>query len=63
MKVKEKLRNYFFHFLLLGPFLGVLGDGLEKIKEKRKDRPIRMQSSKEEQGEIRKRSSVINAKK
>ena len=34
-----------------------------KAKEKRKDIPIRMQSSKEQQREIRKPSSVINAKK
>ena len=35
-----------------------------KAKEKRKDIPISMQSSKEEQGEIKKKpSSVINAKK
>ena len=33
-----------------------------KAKEKRKDIPIRMQNSKEQQGEIRKPSSVINAK-
>ena len=25
------------HFLLLGPFLGVLGNGLEKTKEKKID--------------------------
>ena len=36
---------------------------VQKVKEKRKDIPIWMQSSKEEQGEIRKLSSVINAKK
>ena len=35
----------------------------QKAKEKRKDIPIWMQSSKEEQGEIRKPSSVIIAKK
>ena len=34
-----------------------------KIKGKRKDIPISMQSSKEYQGEIRKPSSVISAKK
>ena len=34
-----------------------------KAKEKRKDIPIWMQSSKEQQGEIRKPSSMINAKK
>ena len=34
-----------------------------KAKEKRKDTPICMQSSKEQQGKIRKPSSVINAKK
>ena len=34
-----------------------------KAKEKRKDIPIRMQSFKEQQGEIRKPSSVINAEK
>ena len=34
-----------------------------KEKEKRKDIPIWMQSSKEEQGEKRKPSTVINAKK
>ena len=34
-----------------------------KAKEKRKDTPISMQSSKEQQGEIRKPSSVINEKK
>ena len=34
-----------------------------KAKEKRKDIPIRMQSSKEQQGEIRKLSSVNNANK
>ena len=34
-----------------------------KAKEKRKDIPIQMQSSKEQQGEITKPSSVINAKK
>ena len=34
-----------------------------KAKEKRKDIPIGMQSSKEQQGEIRKSSSVISAKK
>ena len=34
-----------------------------KAKEKRKDISIGMQSSKEYQGEIRKPSSVINAKK
>ena len=33
-----------------------------KAKEKRKDIPIWMQSSKEEQGEIRNPSLVINAK-
>ena len=33
-----------------------------KAKEKRKDKPILMQSSKEQQGEV-KPSSVINAKK
>ena len=35
----------------------------QKAKEKRKDVPIGMQSSKEQQGEIRKASSVISAKK
>ena len=35
----------------------------QKAKEKRKDIPICMQSSKEQQGEIRKPSSVIIAKK
>ena len=34
-----------------------------KANEKRKDIPISMQSSKEYQGDIRKLSSVINAKK
>ena len=34
-----------------------------KTKEERKDIPIWMQSSKEQQGEIRKPSSVISAKK
>ena len=34
-----------------------------KAKEKRKDKHISMQSSEEQQGEIRKPSSVINAKK
>ena len=34
-----------------------------KAKEKKKDIPIWMQSSKEYEGEIRKPSSVINAKK
>ena len=34
-----------------------------KAKEKKKDMPIWMQSSKEQQGEIRKPSSVNNAKK
>ena len=34
-----------------------------KSEEKRKDIPIGMQSSKEQQGKIRKPSSVINAKK
>ena len=34
-----------------------------KAKEKRKAIPIWMQSSKEQQGEIRKPSSVLNAKK
>ena len=34
-----------------------------EAKEKRKDKPIWMQSFKEEQGEIRKPSSVIIAKK
>ena len=34
-----------------------------QVKEKKKDIPISMQSSKEWQGEIRKPSSVINAKK
>ena len=34
-----------------------------KAKEKRKEIPISMQSCKEEQGEIRKTSSVINEKK
>ena len=34
-----------------------------KAKEKRKDIAIWMQSSKEQQGEIRKTSSAINAKK
>ena len=34
-----------------------------KVKEKRKEIAIWMQSSKEKQGEIRKPSSVINAKK
>ena len=34
-----------------------------KGNEKRKDIPIWMQSSKEKQGEIRKPSSAINAKK
>ena len=33
-----------------------------KAKEKRKPMPIRMQSSKEYQGEIRKPSSAINAR-
>jgi len=37
--------------------------GTQKAKEKRKDKPILMQSSKELQGEIWKPSSVINAKK
>ena len=36
---------------------------VKKAKEKRADIPIRMQSSKEEQGEIRKPSSVISANK
>ena len=36
---------------------------LQKAKEKRKDIPILMQSSKEEQGEIGKPSSAINEKK
>ena len=35
----------------------------KKAKEKRKDITIWMQSSKEQQGEIRKPSSVISAKK
>ena len=35
----------------------------EKAKEKRKDIPILMQSSKEQHGEIRKASSATNAKK
>ena len=35
----------------------------QKAKEKRKDIPIWMESSKEQQGEIRKHSPVINAKK
>ena len=35
----------------------------QKAKEKRKDIPIWMQSSKEEQGEIRKPSSMVKAKK
>ena len=35
----------------------------QKAKEKRNDIPIWMQSSKEEQREIRKLSSVINVKK
>ena len=35
----------------------------QNAKEKRKDKPIWMHSSKEEQGEIRKPSSAINAKK
>ena len=35
----------------------------QKAKEKRKDMPIWMQSFKELQGEIRKPSSVISAKK
>ena len=35
----------------------------EEEKEKRKEISIRMQSSKEEQGEIRSLSTVINAKK
>ena len=35
----------------------------QKAKEKQKDMPICMQSSKEQQGEKRKPSSVINAKK
>ena len=34
-----------------------------KAQEKRKDIPIWMQSSKEQKGEIRKPSLVINAKK
>ena len=34
-----------------------------KSKEKKKDTTIKMQSLKEEQGEIRKPSSVISAKK
>ena len=34
-----------------------------KAKEKRKDIPISVQSSREYQGEIRKTSSVISAKK
>ena len=37
--------------------------GKHKAKEKRKDIPIWIQSSEEYQGEIRKSSSVINAKK
>ena len=36
---------------------------MQKAKEKRKEIPIQMQSSKEQQGEIRNSSSVINAKK
>ena len=36
---------------------------MKKQKEKRKDTPIWMQSSKENPGEKRKPSSVINAKK
>ena len=35
----------------------------QKAKEKRKDIPIGIQSSKEQQGEIRKPSLVTNAKK
>jgi len=35
----------------------------QKAKDKKKDIPIWMQSSKEEQGEIRKPSSVISVKK
>ena len=35
----------------------------QKAKEKMKDIHIKMQSSKEQQGELRKPSSVINAKK
>ena len=35
----------------------------QKAKEKRKDIPIWVQNSKESQGEIRKPSSVISAKK
>ena len=35
----------------------------QKAKEKREDIPIRMQSSKEQQREIRKTSLVINVKK
>ena len=34
-----------------------------QAKEKRKDIPISIQNSKEQQGEIRKPSSVISAKK
>ena len=34
-----------------------------KVKEKRKDKTVCMQSSKEQQGEITKASSAINAKK
>ena len=36
---------------------------MRKAKEKRKDIPTGMQSSKEQEGEIRKPSSVISAKK
>ena len=42
---------------------GGLTKKTQKAKEKRKDIPIWMQSSKEEQGEKRKPSTVINAKK
>ena len=36
---------------------------MQKAKEKRKDIPISIESSKEQQGKIRKPSSVISAKK
>ena len=48
---------------LTRPYKWLRKEEKQKVKEKRKDIPIWMQSSKEQQGEIRKPSSVINAKK
>ena len=45
------------------PYKQLRKEKMQKAKEKRKDIPILIQSSKEQQGKIRKLSSVINATK